>query len=609
MIKPAFIDLHFAPAEVLTRPDGAHGMVLSSPMELGEPATSVAAMLEFWAATAPDRPFLAERAPDASWRTITYSETLHAVGSLAQALLERGADPDHPVMLLSGNSIDSALVQLAAMEVGVPAAPISPAYSLMSQDFAKVRYISELLTPSIVFAADGAAFADSLGALAPARVVVGANPRSDDESLGELLTGSRGTAVKAAAESVGPDTIAKVLFTSGSTGLPKGVKNTQRMLCSNQQAIAQLWPFLRNRPPVIVDWLPWSHTFGGNHNFNMILFNGGTLYIDAGKPAPALFDTTVENLRDISATMYFNVPAGYAQLVPRLQNDASLREIFFRDLDVLFYAAAALPQNLWEQLEDLSIAARSARVRMLSAWGSTETSPMATAVHFAIERAGVIGLPAPGSEVRLTPVGDKLELRVRGPNVTPGYWRQPELTSTAFDDDGYFKMGDAGRLIDDEDPSRGLAFDGRIAENFKLTSGTWVHAGELRVAVVTSCTPLIQDAVLTGHDRDEIGLLVFPNIAALRIIVPDLADDAPIETLLSHSAVHQAIASGLKAHNERNPAGSRRIARALLMAEPPNIDANEITDKGYVNQRAVLDGRADLVERLYRDDGADVMVV
>lgn len=609
MTKPQFIDLHFAPAEVITRPDGADGMVLSSPMTLGEPATSVAAMLEFWAAAAPDRPFLAERAPDGSWRTITYSETLHAVGSLAQALLERGADPDHPVMLLSGNSIDSALVQLAAMEVGVPAAPISPAYSLMSQDFAKVRFISELLTPSIVFAADGGAFAGSLRALDPARVVVGANPRSDDESLRDLLTGSRGDAVETAAESVGPETIAKVLFTSGSTGLPKGVKNTQRMLCSNQQAIAQLWPFLRDRPPVIVDWLPWSHTFGGNHNFNMILFNGGTLYIDGGKPAPALFDTTVENLRDIPATMYFNVPAGYAQLVPRLQNDAGLRESFFRDLDVLFYAAAALPQNLWEQLEDLSIAARSARVRMLSAWGSTETSPMATAVHFAIERAGVIGLPAPGSEIKLAPVGDKMELRVRGPNVTPGYWRQPELTSTAFDDDGYFKMGDAGRLIDGEDPSQGLAFDGRIAENFKLTSGTWVHTGELRVAVLSSCAPLIQDAVLTGHDRDEIGLLIFPNIAALQNIVTDLADGAPIEAFLHHPTVHQAIAAGLRAHNEQNSAGSRRIARALLMIEPPNIDANEITDKGYVNQRAVLDGRADLVDRLYQGAGADVVVV
>ena len=609
MTKPPFIDLHFAPAEVTTRLDGAGGLVVSSPMELGEPATSVAAMLEFWSATAPDRPFLAERAPDASWRTITYSETRQAVGSLAQALLERGADPDHPVMLLSGNSIDSALVQLAAMEVGVPAAPISPAYSLMSQDFAKVSYISDLLTPSVVFAADGAAFAESLGALDPARVVVGANPRPNDEVLGDWLASSRGEATEAAAASVGPDTIAKVLFTSGSTGMPKGVKNTQGMLCSNQQAIVQLWPFLRDRSPVIVDWLPWSHTFGGNHNFNMILFNGGTLYIDGGKPAPGLFDATVENLREIPATMYFNVPAGYSQLVPRLQNDAGLCEIFFRDLDVLFYAAAALPQNLWEQLEDLSIGARSARVRMLSAWGSTETSPMATAVHFAIERAGVIGLPAPGSEIKLAPVGDKMELRVRGPNVTPGYWRQPDLTSAAFDADGYFKMGDAGRLIDEEDPSRGLAFDGRIAENFKLMSGTWVHACELRVAVVASCAPLIQDAVLTGHDRDEIGLLVFPNIAALRILVPGLADDAPIDTLLRHPDVHQGIASGLKAHNEKNLSGSRRVARALLMAEPPNIDANEITDKGYVNQRAVLDRRAQLVDRMYKGAGDDLILL
>lgn len=578
-------------------------------MALARPADDVGSMLRLWATATPDQPFLAERAGDGTWSTMSYAQTLDAVRSLGQALLDRGADSEHPVMLLSGNSIDSAILQLATMEVGVPAAPISPAYSLMSQDFAKLRHIHELLTPGLVYAADGAGFDRALDALDARRALVSVNPRDRDEPLGELLATSPGRELEIAAASVGPDTIAKVLFTSGSTGLPKGVKNTQRMLCSNQQAIAQLWPFLGERPPVIVDWLPWSHTFGGNHNFNMVLFNGGTLYIDGGKPAPGLFDATVENLRDVPATMYFNVPAGYAQLVPHLRNDAELREVFFRNLDVLFYAAAALPQNLWEQLEELSISARGARVRMLSAWGSTETAPMATAVHFTIERAGVIGLPAPGTKLKLAPVGTKLELRVKGPNVTPGYWRQPELTSAAFDPDGYFKMGDAGRLADDDDPARGIVFDGRIAENFKLTSGTWVHAGELRVAIVGACAPLIQDAVLTGHDREEVGLLVFPNVAALREIVPGAPDDAPLEELISWPLVHQAFMAGLKAHNEQNSAGSRRIARALLMTQPPSIDANEITDKGYLNQRAVLDARADLVDRLYEGDGADIVII
>jgi feruloyl-CoA synthase len=609
MTESPFIDLAFAPARVNTRPAGDGGLVLSSPMPLEPPPDCVGAMLGHWATTAPDRPFLAERGREGSWRTMTYAQVHRAVRSLGQAFLERGLDPDHPVMLLSGNSIDNALVQLAAMEVGVPAAPISPAYSLVSQDLSKVRYIYDLLTPGLVYAADGAAFDRVLRTLDPERVVVGVNPRDGDEMLSDLLTTPPQGSVEEATASVGPHTVAKVLFTSGSTGMPKGVKNTQQMLCSNQQAIVQLWPFLRDRPPVIVDWLPWSHTFGGNHNFNMILFNAGTLYIDGGKPAPALFETSVGNLREVPATMHFNVPAGYALLVPHLQADSELRETFFSDLDVLFYAAAALPQNLWKQLEELSITARGARVRMLSAWGSTETAPLATSVHFTIERAGVIGLPAPGTEIKLAPAGAKMELRVKGPNVTPGYWRQDDLTSAAFDDDGYFRMGDAGRLADADDPSKGLLFDGRIAENFKLASGTWVHVGELRVAAVAACAPVVHDVVLTGHDRDEIGLLIFPNLAACRDVVPGATEATTAEVLIGHRTVRETVTAGLGAHNESNPSGSRRIGRALLMTEPPNIDANEITDKGYLNQRAVLDHRAGLVERLYREGGPDVVVV
>jgi len=608
MPKPPFIDLEFAPAAVVTRdaPDGS--LVLASPMPLEEPPASLGSLLHHWAATAPDRVFLAERDGD-SWRTLTYGEAAGAVRRLGQAMLDRGVDAEHPVMLLSGNAIDNALVQLAAMEIGVPAAPISPAYSLMSKDHAKLRYVFDLLTPGLVYAADGETFAPALAALDPDRVVVSSRPRPGDEVLDDLLATTPGEGVETAAATVGPDTIAKILFTSGSTGMPKGVKNTQRMLCSNQQAIVQVWPFLRRRPPVIVDWLPWSHTFGGNHNFNMILFNGGTLYIDAGKPAPGLFDISLRNLAEIPATMYFNVPAGFAMLIPHLEEDLALRKRFFQDLDVVFYAAAALPQPLWERLEALSIAERGERVRMLSAWGSTETAPMATTVHFTIERAGVIGLPAPGTEIKLAPVGAKLELRVKGPNVTPGYWRQDELTAAAFDEDGFFRMGDAGKLADPDDPAKGLVFDGRIAENFKLASGTWVHTGELRVAVVAAGAPVIQDAVLTGHDRDEIGLLVFPNLAACRRLVPGADESTPAEVLVAAPEVHEALAAGLRAHNEQQPASSRRIGRALLMTEPPSIDANEITDKGYLNQRAVLDRRADLVERLYAGEGSDVVVL
>ncbi|GMR02232.1 MAG: feruloyl-CoA synthase [Acidimicrobiia bacterium] len=606
--KPPFIDLEFAPAAVNTGPAPDGGLILSSPMPLAPSPLSVGEVLHRWARTAPERPFLAERDGEA-WRTVTYAGAADAVQRLGQAMLERGVDAEHPVMLLSGNAIDNALVQLAAMEIGVPAAPISPAYSLMSRDYATLRYVFELLTPGLVYAADGSVFEGGLAALDPERVVVSGNPRAGHEQLDDLLGTSPGSAVVQAAAAVGPDTIAKILFTSGSTGMPKGVKNTQRMLCSNQQAIVQVWPFLRSRPPVVVDWLPWSHTFGSNHNFNMILFNGGTLYIDGGKPVPGLFETSVRNLSDVATTMYFNVPAGYAMLIPHLQRDRTLRERFFQDLDVLFYAAAALPQPLWEELEELSIAVRGARVRMLSAWGSTETAPMATTVHFTIERAGVIGLPAPGTDIKLTPVGDKQELRVRGPNVTPGYWRQDELTAEVFDGEGFFKMGDAGKLAASNDPTRGILFDGRIAENFKLASGTWVHTGELRIAVVAACAPVVQDAVLTGHDRDEIGLLVFPNLAACRDLVRGADESTTAALLVSASEVHDVITAGLRGHNEHNPGRSRHIGRVLIMAEPPSIDANEITDKGNLNQRAVLDRRLDLVERLYAGDGPDVVTL
>ncbi len=608
MSTAPFIDLEFAPAavEVRNAPDGS--VVLASPLPLDDPPPSTGAVLRAQAEAIPDRTFLAERDGD-GWRRIAYAETARAVRRLAQALLDRGAGPTRPVMLVSENSIDHALVQLAAMEVGVPAAPVSPAYSLLSRDHAKLRYIFDLLHPSVVYASDGEAFAAALDALDPERVVVSRNPRPGDELIDDLLDTSPGSEVERAAGEVTPDTVAKVLFTSGSTGPPKGVINTQRMLCSNQQAIVQLWPFLRTRPPVIVDWLPWSHTFGGNHNFNMMLFRGGTLYIDGGKPAPGLFETSLRNLREVPSTLHFNVPAGYAMLVPHLRADRVLRERFFSELDVLFYAAAALPQHLWEALEELSVSVRGRRVRMLSAWGSTETAPLATSVHFTIEQAGVIGLPAPGTEIKLTPVGDKLEMSVRGPNVTPGYWGRDDLTAAAFDPEGFFRMGDAGRLADPDDPARGLVFDGRIAENFKLSSGTWVHAGELRIAAIAACEPVVADAVVTGHDRAEIGLLVFPDLEACRRLVPAATAETPAEDLVTAPEVHEVIRKGLRSHNEDNSTSSRRIARALLMTEPPSIDAGEITDKGYLNQRAVLDRRAALVERLYRGEGPDVVVV
>jgi feruloyl-CoA synthase len=493
---------------------------------------------------------------------------------------------------------------LGAMHVGVPVAPVSPAYSLMSKDCAKVKGIVELLKPGLVYAADGAKFAGVLGTVdfGGAEIVIGANPPAGLKATAfEALRQEPGAEVDAAFAAVGPDTIAKFLFTSGSTGEPKGVINTQRMLCSNQQAISQLWPFLAETPPVIVDWLPWNHTFGANHNFNLVLANGGTLYIDDGKPVPGLIEKTVANLREVSPTIYFNVPRGFDALIPFLEKDAALRANFFRDLKLIFYAAAALPQNLWEKLEDLSIRERGKRTVMVSSWGATETAPMVTSVHYEIEHAGVIGLPAPGTELKLVPNENKLELRVRGPNVTPGYWKRPDLTQAAFDEEGFYRIGDAGRFADPSDPAKGIEFDGRIAEDFKLMSGVWVHVGALRVKALAALAPVAQDIVVAGHDREEAGFLVFANPAGCRSLCPDLPADAPIEQVLADARVTARVREGMAKLKQEGGGSSTYATRALLMAEPPSIDANEITDKGYINQRAVLARRAALVERLYAE--------
>jgi len=565
--------LRFAPAEVRVerRADGT--TVLRSPQPLRDYERSVGEWLLRWAKQAPQRVFLAERDGE-QWRKVTYAQALDAARRIGQALLERGLGPEKPVAILSDNSVDHGLLALGAMHAGVPVAPISPAYSLMSKDFAKLKAIFELLRPGLVWTGDTQKFA-------PALAAVGAQATP----LAELLDADAAARIDEAFARVGPDTVAKILFTSGSTGVPKGVINTQRMLVSNQQMLAQVWPFLEDRVQTIVDWLPWNHTFGGNFCFNVILRNGGTLYVDGGKPAPGLVEITARNLKEVSPTMYFNVPRGFDLLMPLLENDAELRRNFFRDLDMLFYAGAALPQNLWERLEALALAEKNGELSMISSWGSTETAPSAAAVHYPIERAGVIGLPNPGCDLKLVPAAGKLEVRVKGPNVTPGYYRRPDLTAAAFDEEGYYRIGDAMKFADPAAPEKGLVFDGRVAEDFKLTSGTWVHVGAVRVQLIAAGNPLIQDAVITGHDRDEVGALVFLSPAA-----KDLAPEA----------VRAKIAGALAALAAEG-GSSMHPVRALILAEPPSIDAGEITDKGYINQRAVRERRAALVEQLHTD--------
>ena len=592
---------------------GDGGVILRSPQPIGEYPDSQNAWLVAWAEETPDAIFVADRTgPNGEWRRVSYKDFLAQVKSIGQALLNRNLSVDRLVAILSDNAVDNALLLFGAMHVGIPVVPISPAYSLMSQDFGKLKYIIGMVSPGLVYVADGEKFGNALKAIdiGEVEIVVSENsPKSGKSTLfGDLLATEPTTDVDQAYAKVGPDTIAKILFTSGSTGQPKGVINTQRMLCSNQQAMAQCWPFVSEKPPVVVDWLPWNHTFGGNYVLNMTLRNGGTIYVDGGKPAPGIIEQTVANLKDISPTIYNNVPRGFDMLLPYLESDAELRESFFKNLDVIFYAAAALTQTAWERLEALSEKATGQRVMMLSGWGSTETAPDNTIVYWPIKKAGVIGLPIPGTEIKLVPNEDKLEVRVRGPNIMPGYWKQEELTKEVFDEDGFYCIGDAARYEDPLDPRKGIVFDGRVSENFKLSTGTWVSVGNLRTAVVAAADNVIQDAVIAGHDRDEIGILVFPNIAGCRALCPDLAEEAPLDEVIEQPSVRQALVEGLQSHNINNPGSSTRIMRALIMTEPPNIDANEITDKGYMNQRAVLSRRAGMVEILFADTGSNIVI-
>jgi feruloyl-CoA synthase len=575
--------------------------VLSSRTPLAEYERSIGELLRGWAGAAGDRLLIAERDASGEWRRVTYAEARLAADAIAQALLHRGLGPERPVAVLSGNSIDHALLMLGCFTAGVPIVPVSPAYSLQSRDFTKLRQAVEIAAPALLYVADARQFGSALTALDPEVEVVAGDTAIAGAAtpFTELLNASPGPQVESAFAAVGSDTVAKVLFTSGSTGGPKGVITTHRMMCSNQQAMTQVWPFLRETPPILVDWLPWSHTFGGSHNFNMVLKNGGSLYIDSGRPAPGLLEATLRNLRDLSPTVYFNVPAGFAALLPALEADRELAARFFARLQVIFYAGASLSPDLWERLRQLSANFAATDVAMTTSWGATETAPAVTSAHFPLDGPGNIGVPLPGVQVKLAPVGAKLELRVKGPNVTPGYLGRPDLTRAAFDEEGFYRTGDAGRLIEPGDGSRGIVFAGRIAEEFKLTTGAWVAAGSVRTAALAAVDGLLQDAVVTGHDRDYLGLLVWVNAGAARRILPDVIDTDDPAAVAGCAAVAEAVRRGLASYNAGAGGSSSRIARVLLLTEPPSLDAGEITDKGYINQRAVLDRREGDVERLY----------
>jgi feruloyl-CoA synthase len=613
--KPAFRKINWLERDIAVerRLDGV--IILKSRVPLMEYETHLPASLAKWAVERPNHVWLAQRAgADRQWRTITYAEAKRTVDALTQALLDMNLEAGRPVAILSGNSIEHALMTQAAMQARHPAAPVSPAYSLMSQDHAKLKYLFDLIKPAVVMVQDGPTFQKALDALDldGIRIVHVARPAEGIASVAyaDMAVTPVTAAVEQSIAQITPDTVGKLLFTSGSTGMPKAVINTQAMMCSNAAMMMQIRPRDPDAlPPVYLDWMPWNHTMGGNALFHPLLIEGGTLYIDDGRPMPGMIDETLRNLREISPTYYANVPAGYAALAAAMEKDDALCRSFFKNLGLMAYGGARLPDDLYDRMQALAVRATGERIVFYTGWGCTETSPTSTGTYWDTERVGLIGLPFPGVELKMVPVDSKYELRLRGVNVMPGYYRQPELTEAAFDEEGFYKIGDAGVFVDDNDPVQGLIFSGRVVEDFKLTTGTFVHVGSLRTDVIAAATPVVQDALISGQDLPYIGVLAWPNLAACRILIGD--PEASFADVVKHPAVLACLKSGLQAHNASTEgASSRRIARAMLMVEPASIDGNELTDKGYINQRAGLARRADLVARLYADHpGEDVIIL
>ena len=590
--------LSFPPQEldVEKREDGT--LILRSPIKLEKCEINVGNKFKKTCEQVPENIWLAER-ENGEWTKLSYKKALKNINSISQYIIDNGLNQKKPIMILSGNSINHGLLNVAGLFCGVPVAPISVAYSLMSSDYAKLKHCFELVDPGLIFVEDGIMFEKALENLPldNIKVICTKNPvlKYNMELFKNLLCIVPNNEIEKTYNAVTPSYIAKYLFTSGSTGMPKGVINTQKMLCVNMQQGHQVRP-QEFGESIIVDWLPWNHTMGGNLSLNGIFWNGGTMYIDNGKPIPSLFLNTIKNLKEISPTSYGSVPAGLAMLLEALKSDKDLCKSFFKNLSFISYGGASLPSEIWYGIRDLAKNTTGNDIDLVSGWGSTETAPLSTSTYFKLDKPGNIGLPVPGIEIKMIPVGNKMELRVKGPNVTPGYLKRDDLTKKAFDEEGFYIIGDAGRLVDANDPSRGIDFDGRVVENFKMLTGTWVDVGSLRLAVVNSCAPLMQDGLVTGHDKNYLGFLAWPNIEACKKF---LGQELEVKEIINHPLLREEIKRNIVIHNKNFPGSSTKIKKLILMHIPPSFDNNEITDKGYVNQSSALASRADLVNKLY----------
>ncbi len=557
--------------------------------------------IKHWAEATPDQVWMAERGPDGEWIKVTYAEMFDRIRSIGQVLLDLNLSTDHPLLILSENSIEHGLMALGAQYVGVPSAAIAPAYCLMSSDYSKLKSIADQITPGAIFAKDVGPFTPAIEAVFGDSLPILTLTEGKSAVAWDDMLATQPTTVDAANAATGPDTVAKFMFTSGTTGSPKAVIQTQRMLCSNQEMVLDCYQYLKTDPPVVVDWAPWNHVASGSKVFNMVLYNGGTFYLDAGKPTPKLIGETIRNLREVSPNWYFNVPAGYEMLVEAMAKDPELRESFYKDMKLMLYAGAAMAAHTWDELERLAVETTGERVFLSTGLGSTETAPFALFSTDPQDEPGNIGVPAKGITLKLVPNDDKLEARLKGPNITPGYWRNPEMTAEAFDDEGYYCLGDAIRFADPDDPAKGFFFDGRTAENFKLSTGTWVGVGPLRAKLTDALGGVARDVVIAGEGRERLGSLLVPFRPAMERLV-DGGEGMSDADLFAHPAVRENIAANLAKYSKSAPGSSTAVKRAMILVAPLDLDKGEVTDKGSVNQRAVLRHRADLVEVLFSDD-------
>jgi feruloyl-CoA synthase len=574
-------------------------------LELEQPLSyfpeKITERLIYWAKKTPKKTFISQKNTDGIWQKFSYAETLEKVENVAQYLLNQDFVEGETIAILSENSLEHAFLSLAAMHVGIPYSPISQAYSLVSDDFGKLKHCLELMTPKLIFAQDSKVYGKALKLakmmFPDAKIVSVEN--SFETNFSELINTKSTLSVNKAFKKVEAEIVAKILFTSGSTGLPKGVINTQKMWCANLQQITQMFPFMETESPIFIDWLPWNHTFGGNHNFGLTLYNGGTLYIDEGKPTSKGIENTVQNLREISPTVYFNVPKGFEMLIPYLENEPELRQNFFKNLHFIFYAGASLAQPIWNRLEELSVETTGKKIPIITGLGCTESGPSAMFANWEGSFSGLLGVPVAGMQVKLVKDGDKMEARYKAPNVTIGYWRNEEVTQNAFDEDGFYKTGDAVKFLDENDPNKGLVFDGRIAEDFKLSTGTWVNVGILKAKVIAEGSPIVQDVVIAGLDKEFVSAILFLNPDACRKLA-NLSTEMPNREVFEHQEIQNFIVLLIENLGKKATGSATRVVKAVIAIDPPSIDLGEITDKGSLNQRAILKHRAELVESMYR---------